>query len=176
MSNTNLQNYIIPFAQQWQDLEDALQDFYNCRDIDGVTGVLLDIAGEMVGESRNGRSDEDYRAAIKLKIILNVSNGEPETLVQSLRIFVNATSITYVEKWPAKVGLTFASTVLPLAGLREKIEQIAPAGVKIDLGWVSEAPFFGFDGEGGLPADPDTLGFGEDNDATEGGFLVEEIS
>ena len=177
MALTNFQKYIKIFIDQLQECEDAAQQFANVRSINNATGILLDIAGEIVGVDRLGRSDSEYRTAIKNKILLNRSSGEPETVIQGLRIFANATNISYYEVWPAKINLVFSSVVAPPADLRESLEQIAPAGVKIYLNWINEGEFFGFDGEGGFPAAPNTAGFGEEGVGNEdiGGNLVEEI-
>jgi hypothetical protein len=163
--------------KQLQELEDEFQNFNRIRDINTVAGKLLDIAGEIVGEDRNNRTDEEYRIAIKFRILLNNSNGEPETVIQALRIFTNATDIQYQEVWPAKVRLTFTSVTIPPTNIRELIEQIAPAGVQIFLNWVPEGPYFSVDGEGGLLPEPGTAGFGEEGLGNEsyGGNLVEEL-
>jgi hypothetical protein len=175
MALTNFQNYIKIMIDRLQELEDEMQKWKNVRNIQSVTGVILDIVGEIVGEPRNGRPDDEYRIAIKFRILLNKSNGEPETVIQALRIFTEASSIKYTEVHPAKVNLYFVSSIAPPSNLRELLEQIAPSGVKIGLGWINEGPYFAVDGEGGYPPAPNTAGWGEDTFATGGGKIVEEI-
>ena len=173
----NLEEYIACNLDQLQVIENELQKFKNVRNIDDATGVVLDSIGEIVGEDRNGREDNEYRIAIKYRIVLNYSNGEPESLIQAVRIFTEATNIHYTHVYPAGVNIVFTSSIAPPANLRELLEDIAPAGVKIFLGWVNSGPYFGFAGEGGLPALPDSDGFGESGTGNEdiGGYFVEEI-
>ena len=174
---TDLQNYIKIMIDQLQNCEDELQKFDNVRDLKTITGTLLDFAGEIVGEPRNGREDEDYRIAIQYRILLNGSNGEPETVIQALRIFTGATEIFYLELYPAKILLSFKSNIAPPSNLRDLLEQIAPTGVKLGLSWIPEGEFFDFAGEGGLPPASDGLGFGETGagNEDEGGQFVEII-
>jgi len=176
MSLTKFQNYTKIMIDQLQYIEDQCLEFKGIRSIEDSVGKQLDIAGEIVGESRQGKNDVEYRTAIRYRILLNKSNGEPEMVILGLKIFVpTATFVHYREVYPAKILLEFMSVEAPPTNLRQLLEQIASAGVKIGLSWIEEGLYFGFDDEGGIPAGPDVAGFGEDGYPEIGGKLVEEI-
>lgn len=178
MAMNNTKRYIWVMINQLQLASNELTNFNNARDIDTITGALLDIAGVIVGENRQGKNDDDYRTAIKYRILLNNSNGEPETIIQSLRIFMpSIENIKYSEIWPAKINLDIINPGVPPDNLRTLIEQIAPAGVKIFIKYVPGGEAFAFDGEGGYPPASNTLGFNEEGVGNEntGGRFAEEI-
>lgn len=171
-NSENLKKLVGCYVDQIQDIEFTISDIISSRNINTATGNSLDILGERVGESRNFRSDADYRVAIKFKIFLNVSNGEPETVISALKSFTNATYVHYSEPYPATVLLTYQSDTLPPTDLQSKIEQIAPAGVQILIAYTSNLnSVFAFDGEGGFPALPNTAGFNELTEDVGGQFM-----
>jgi len=173
---------IVEFAKiiinELEELLPVFSGIKDARNIDKAGGWLLDICGAMVGETRQGREDVYYRDAIKLRILMNGSCGEPERLITAIRFFYNPTKIKYSELWPAKVLLQCTSTISPPNGLLEKLQMLAMAGVKVMLQWDTGAPYFGFSAEGGIQLDKDIRGFGETGAGNEnvGGKFSERIS
>lgn len=166
------------FLTPYQPLEDLLQDMKRemLNIIDG-TGDRLDTIGEIVGLERNGRNDTDYKVALQIQIILNNSNGEPEVVRKAVLFLTGATSVKLTEGFPA--GLDFViNTIFPIpSNLQTEIEKIASSGVRIGLYLSDDEDDFAFDGEGGYPPEPNTLGFGETGigNELEGGKFVELI-
>lgn len=115
-----------------QALEDALYALLTERGLDGATDAALDQLGELVGESRYGATDVDYRRRIRLRIHRNTSRGEPERLIRVLKELTDSASVYYVEPAPGVASLTFDGQDLP-ADLRAAMEDIAPAGVRLEL-------------------------------------------
>ncbi|MDC7234976.1 MAG: hypothetical protein PQJ58_17210 [Spirochaetales bacterium] len=66
-------------------------------------GVQLDVAGEIVGMERENRDDESYRSLIFLKILINISSGEPEILIQAIQQLYGSALVDYEPVYPAKV-------------------------------------------------------------------------
>ena len=56
-----------------QTTEESLLDLLNNRSILTAFGVQLDYIGKIVGIKRGGRSDESYREAIQLQILITTS-------------------------------------------------------------------------------------------------------
>lgn len=79
-----LKSYLI----QAQDVEDALWSILVSTDIDVATDAQLDGIGTLVGEERRGSTDATYRARIKVRILINRSNGRHgEILTILCRLF-----------------------------------------------------------------------------------------
>lgn len=69
------------YLGQLQELENAFSDLLTETTLDNSTGLHLDNIGEIVGESREGRTDVQYRTAIRVRINLNKSGGTIEDLI-----------------------------------------------------------------------------------------------
>lgn len=93
------------FVDRFKGLEDAAQQLLRERWVDDAIGQQLDELGEIVGEPRLDRGDETYRSAIRLRIILNRSGGEPESVIRFVREAFDAEIVAYTEIYPAKVEI-----------------------------------------------------------------------
>ncbi len=128
----NFKNLIAAFAESTQDFEDLVYPLFTLLDIDAMEGVQLDGIGSIVGEDRLGRSDAEYRAAIRIRITLNVSSGEPETVISLFKSLTNPTgAIDYFEDYPA--GYVIFGDGDQYAELLAAMEAASPAGVYVGL-------------------------------------------
>lgn len=124
-----------------QEIENEAFILYNERWIATATGDLLNIAGEIVGEPRLGRDDINYRAAIQARILINVSGGEPESIMNAIRSLLNPVQVIYTEQWPAAFQLdirieNYDPLYTPI------IKSLAPAGVAVNI--IISSPFYTF--------------------------------
>jgi hypothetical protein len=150
-----------------QTLEDAFNDLKLNRGISGAVGVQLDRLGDIVGIKRLGLDDETYRLRIKIQIVQNVSEGEPDRLIQVFQSLVGSLNVYYQENYPAGVNLMGGGSIAPgqEALIYENIQNIAPAGVRVDyIGTFPIGSVFAF--EGGVTQ---SKGFGDSSDLTVGG-------
>jgi hypothetical protein len=149
-----------------QDVENVGNDLLLFRYIDTAVGAQLDILGEIVGQPREGRNDTDYRVALKTRVSLNTSSGIPETVIQALQFFTNATQVRLIERYPAAMYLFTDGTVIP-SSLTAQMEAVSPTGVTVTVVYNPGGVPFEFSGEGGVPYGEGD-GFSETN-YTEGG-------
>lgn len=134
-----------------QRYEDEVMDLSDVLDIDAMGGVNLDHIGDIVGQPREGRSDADYRTAIREKIARNVSSGTPDQVIQAFRGITGATSIDYDEDYPA--GYVIYGDGSQPASLVDSMKAASPAGVYVGL-----LDFLIWeDGDGALWEDSDTI-------------------
>jgi len=158
------------FVSPAQELENMLSDLLRFRSIDTAVGAQLDIIGEIVGQERGGRTDAEYRAAIRARIQINNSSGTPEDVSTGLSFLTNATQVRLLERFPGAITLYTNGSTVP-QDLTEQMNAIRAVGVRItgisyDLG---DTPFE-FSGEGGIPYGEGD-GFSETN-YTEGGLPI----
>ncbi len=139
------------YVEPFQELENVFSDLYRFRTISSAYGAQLDIIGEIVGQPREGRTDTEYRAAIRFRIQLNRSSGQPDTVSDALRFFTDATQVRLIEKFPAAVTLFTDGAVIP-SNLQAQMQSIVPAAVRVTGVSLSygDVPFE-FSGEGGVP-------------------------
>jgi len=158
----NIQSLVRSFVDQLQGCENSLQDIALFRSIDTANGSTLDGLGSIVGLLRTSSDDDVYRSDIKFQIYLNVSNGEPETIISALTSIVNAESVSYLENYPAGIILNAVVSSIPPSNLRERLEKIVAAGVKLQLTYnFAGGEPFGFSESNGAPTSG--LGFTEYN-------------
>jgi hypothetical protein len=128
----NLKNLVAAFATSTQDYEDLVFPLFTLLDIDAMEGEQLDGIGSIVNEDRQGRSDAEYREAIRLRISLNVSSGEPETVIALFKALTDPTGpVVYFEEQPASYSIYGDGD--QFAELLAAMEAASPAGVHVSL-------------------------------------------
>lgn len=157
----NFQKMIDALAVGIQELEDVSNDMLEDRSINTAIGVQLDFLGELVGEDRLGRTDDDYRSAIRVRISINTSKGTPEDLISIFAALTNAGTVDYSELFPAFVDMFTNGDLIP-DFLVDNMNQVKPAGVALILsssqGGIPFALHGDFDGEGLSDTNQPTIG------------------
>lgn len=165
----NINKMVEVMATRVQGIENVASDLLTRRSIETAEGAQLDIIGEIVGQNREGRTDEEYRAAIKTRIQLNTSSGEPETLISALRFLSDPTDASYLEAYPGAVRL-WTNGPSPPDNLGARMQAFAPAGVSVLVTITLLEPFV-LGNVAGTPI-PGTGGFSELESPTVGGQLA----
>lgn len=99
------------------------------RWIDTAIGKQLDGCGHIVGESRQGRDDDDaYRVAIKFRVFVNISKGTPTDLIRGLKFLTNPTDCQYLEAYPA-TALLFTNGFFVDYKIQSAMQDLAPASI-----------------------------------------------
>lgn len=173
------QGSIVGEADQMQEIENVLAQMISAFFIETAVGAQLDIVGSIVGETRQNRSDDDYRDGIYFRIFVNNSSGEIEVIQEFTRYVVNGGTFAFAkELFPAKIAVLFDAVNIP-SNLRQLIDDVAAGGVKILPQWVTTGGYvFGFEGEGGIATFDFIRGFDEPGSAVpyEAGKFSELIS
>jgi hypothetical protein len=143
--STKLQQLIAVYVRQLQDLEDSAFSILNETNISNAVGAQLDNIGSIIGEGRFGRSDADYRLAIKARIILNISSGQIESIIAILRALLGTVTVQITEYFPARF---IASVITPividpegLVVIKNAVRSAKPAGVFCEVGFQTANPF-----------------------------------
>lgn len=170
----NITGMLTAFLNQVQEIEDAAYSVYEARNVFQATGDHLDKFGELVGESRQGREDSDYRKAILARIAINTSEGTPEEVISVFNILTDSTNTIFLEQGTANVSITGNTTIENAELIKTLIKKVLPAGVSLEyVGFAAEneGPWFAFFG-----TDSDDLaGFGDPDDATVGGKFIDGV-
>ena len=127
----NLIKLLTIYLDQVQELNLAQQDLSNLStDINTATGYQLDIIGNLLGTTREGRLDEDYRTVIQNMIAVNTGSGTPNDVIGFLKTLTKANKVRYWEHYPASIILETDGESLPL-NLVPIVDNTAPAGVRL---------------------------------------------
>ena len=160
------------FGDRVQDLEDVIYSMIVGRMLDTGQGVQLNQYGTTVGQSRQGRTDEEYRRLIRAKIRLNLSTGRIADILGAADAYIGSVVMyLYLEpNYPAGynlyVGVESGVDYLSSSerSTLNSITLLATAsGVGYNLIESLGVGYFGFDG------DPNADGFGDLGDAGLGG-------
>jgi len=101
MALNNVQKLLSVLLAPIQALEAVAWDVINLRILDNASGDGLDQLGAIVGESRDARSDTDYRAAIRIRIRVNRSQGKAEDVIAVATLAAVNSTPAYTESYPA---------------------------------------------------------------------------
>lgn len=112
------------------DLQTDIDSVKTERWINSAIGSQLDGCGFIVGELRMGRDDDKYRAAIKFRVFVNVSNGTPPDLIKGLKYLIDSDDYQFFELYPATVML-FANGPFVPTGIQSQMQDLAPAATSI---------------------------------------------
>ncbi len=119
---------------QVQELEDASWAIYGAFDVDTAEGDQLDLLGKLVGEGRQDRDDDEYRTAVRVRILVNGSNGRMSELLAIAEGISPTAVITAREFYPAALAIefdTFGGSNLQAA--YRLLRAAKPAGVRLNL-------------------------------------------
>lgn len=123
-----LRAMVAAMVQPLQDALATIEQLKTDRWPDTAIGKQLDGVGYIVGESRNGRTDDEYREAIKFRIFVNVSNATPGDLIQGLKTLTKPDEIQYIEQYPATAMLFTDGPTVP-TGLQKTMQDLSPAAI-----------------------------------------------
>jgi len=131
---------------QIQDIENKVRVLYFRYSIEYSSGKMLDNIGEIIGQSRKGMDDENYRKFIRAKIGLNSSEGNIDHIIKVWKLLTGTDNVELQEIFPGKVKLK-ASIVFP-AGFEEAIwdimEKMLLGGIGLAELWFDDPIYFGF--------------------------------
>lgn len=149
-----------------QDIEDTQFELLEDRSLGTATGVQLDLLGDLLGETRQGRTDEDYRSALSLRIIISQESGEPESIIRAALSLSGATRVQLLEGFPASIVVDIREGDPP-DNFNSELKRATMAGVGLTTIQSSANPFT-------TEGDPDGDGLNEDGQDV-GGQLAEVI-
>lgn len=145
-----IEGFITAFIRPLELMETSLIDILNNRWVMTAIGKQLDLLGSIVGETRRGRTDAEYRIGILIRIAINTSMGTPENTIAIFSLVTGATVVNLYEYFPGVVELY--------------------ANVNFEFNFINcGADAFAF--EGGI----DGLGFGDVFDPSVGGIFCEIV-
>lgn len=119
---------ISALPKQLAILELVFDQLKNERSIDTAIGIQLDKLGEIVGELRLGRSDDEYRRALRIRVFINISKGRPSDLIYALKEITQASKVQYFESYPAAAWL-YTNGYEASQDIQKNIQDVSPAGI-----------------------------------------------
>lgn len=158
-------------SRQLQELEDVLWDVGQLRRLELATGAQLDLLGRVVGQPREGRSDEVYRLWLRARMRLALGSGGAEDILELFRMLMQgSTSIELEEQFPAGLVLRIdPSAIIDPSAAAAILDLAKAAGVRaiLEAGTSVDTTSFAFD--------PNGAGFGDATNPSVGGTFATAI-
>ena len=134
-----LKDLICSFLERLQELETATIAVHtNVLNIDLAAGVNLDLLGKIVGEARDGRTDDVYRNALRVRVLINISDGKIEQLIAIVRLYeqmdlVVGSTVEIQELQPARleVRIITGTPINPGSEIDKRLRQAKAGGVAL---------------------------------------------
>lgn len=127
----NINAFLNAINASSQALEVALQDLVAKRVLDVATGDQLDQLGDLVGQSRAGATDADYRQRIRARIKVNRSSGTTAEILAIFRVLYavgfTGLTLTFLDEFPAAFSLVLAGVRVPSGAIGLEFMRLARA-------------------------------------------------
>ncbi len=122
-------------VKPFQELESVFWDLMLKRSIDAAEGAQLDMLGRILDEPRGPLSDEDYRAVLRVKVLVLKSSGTgPELIEICERMLQSSSAFTLSEYFPAAIEVqVLSSPTFALSLLKRFLRRAKSAGVRLDV-------------------------------------------
>jgi len=178
----NIQGVLRSYLTQVQEIENVGISLISERYVDNAVGAQLDGVGSIVGEARAGRSDVDYRVAIKGRIRGNAADSRIEDILDLFKLLLPGFTFTLVEGSEANFVLNIDQVLTPVTdpspeALAAQLRTSKGGGINASLIFSDVAPFDErFTYASGDALEPDTdQGYADDASST-GGVYSEVAS
>lgn len=137
----NNEAYLTAFINRIQELEDTFWQLYSERNVNTAVGLQLTIIGKIVGQEREGVTDDDiFRRYVRAKISVNSSKGVIEDLYTITDLVVD--DITANLRWDnngAAAGVMHVEDAIVTdsvgAVLWNFLKKAVSAGVRLIVTW-----------------------------------------
>jgi len=145
----NVVGLFTSYLDSINELEDVYFQLLEERSLDTAIGAQLDNIGLIVGEPRDGRSDNDYRDGISLRVAINASDGTEPRVVELLKLLSGAETAVYQENFPAGVIIKLEGPETSVSQtVLDELKNILGATITAELSFVTFMdPPFVFEGD-----------------------------
>lgn len=131
----NLEKIIRSLITGKQELENTFFDLRNKRlGIFEAEGEQLDQIGQIVGQGRLNFDDDFYRILLLARVGANVSNGEPERIIDTIKLLTSADFVHYMNLNNAEIAVGSDGVINPLTVefLITNLERVVMGGVRVN--------------------------------------------
>ena len=174
----DLKALMASYAEQIQDLENAMFEVILERVLPTAEGVQLTVLGAIVQQPRTTSDDVEFRIAISARIAINLSDSTPEDVINVARLIFETSGETFriKEEPPAQLRVFIIDPIIISPTLvHELLDEADAAGVRLLLDFHTEATALHFNFEDSVSGGVGSLGLGDSVSGGVGGSLQSVI-
>ncbi len=125
--------WLCSYLDRIQELDTATVSLIqNVLDLENAKGVHLDLLGRIVREARDGTADDTYRRALRVRILINRSQGRIEDLIEIASLFEDDAPIRLREFQPARITVEVQAVPINAADrVHVRLRRAKAAGVAL---------------------------------------------
>jgi hypothetical protein len=112
-----------------EDIEKYIRKMVDQYDLDNAQGELLDRIGKILDEKRDGDTDSFYRIRLKVKKLLNTSNGSINDIIKIAKVLYSSEDIHVVANYPAGIRILHDGEGTPGLDFNRILRAVVAAGV-----------------------------------------------
>jgi hypothetical protein len=117
--------------EQFAELDRLIDKMSDQYDLEKAKGILLDRLGKLVDENRDGNDDELYRLLIRLRILLNTTDGSINDIIKVIKFIFSSEVVHIQPNYPAGISILHDGES-PAVNFNKYIAQVVAAGVAFD--------------------------------------------
>lgn len=133
--NSNIGKLFSVIGGEMEEFQESLNLIHFWRDIDNAVGITLDRIGGNVLEYRGGKTDDEYRNYIKIRIVANLSQGDIETLNTVASFLLEDNFLGFEETWHIEdyddVAGLFGEVSINTVKIPSILDKVRAGGVRI---------------------------------------------
>jgi hypothetical protein len=176
-----LQALICGYLDQIQAAERGLISIYErALSIADAEGEQLDLIGRIVREARDARSDDDYRRALRVRILVNRSQGRHEELIGIASLFEDGAQVLLQDVQPARIEVRInAPSINEPSAVHARLRRAKAGGVSLTTITHPDATagrLFLLGRASGYATTNATTGLSTVSDTTRGGALAHALT
>lgn len=130
-----VEGMLTAYVKQIQRIENALWDIILNRNLETTNSACLDGIGTILQEERKGRTNDEYRAALRIRQLVLRSQGKRHQLSQIISLSAAGSTWRYWDAYPAGFFVYFAGTLQAFKALAKGLRDAKAAGVEGQLSW-----------------------------------------
>lgn len=138
---------IMAILRSWmaelQEVENVFWALLTERSVANAVGAQLDVLGNILGQPREGRSDEIYRAWVSARVLVLRSSGQAEQLIAIAKRLLPTVPI-YLEEYYPLAMMMRAEAAIPAtmgAQVAKLLSAAKGGGVALQFEWFATGPF-----------------------------------
>jgi len=170
-----IQSLLLALLHPIQALDDtAYQVLTEVWNLDTAVGDQLDMIGDLVSEPRDARADDAYRVSLRVRVLVNNSNGTAEELLAITSLYAPEGGTIRIEGYqPKTIGITTDARPDDPVGLVARLREAREAGASLTLIYPAStlAESFAFSTDYVTPGTSTAQGLGDVYGPTIGGQL-----
>ena len=112
-------------------VEGQIRQISEQYDIDNAKAMLLDRIGNILAEPRNGNDDYLYRLLLKLRSLLNTTNGSVNDIIKVIKFIYSSEIINITPNYPAAISILHDGEA-PSIDFNRILFQVIGAGIGYD--------------------------------------------